>query len=69
MRFESDAQPVRRRRLLPLALLASGLLWGLEGLIVGEDRGLVVLIAIAAAYYVWRFSGRFAPDRDQGEPA
>lgn len=71
MRFFSDAPPVNRRTLLPLAVLASGLLWGLDGLIIGENRLTVTLLAVWAAYMLWRFGGRRRTGRppEEGTPA
>ena len=66
MRFDSDAQPLSRRAALPLAVLVSGLLWGLDGLIRGEDRLLVTLIAVGVAHFLWRF---LSEPTGQGEPA
>ncbi len=74
MQFFSDAQPLTRRTTLPLAVLVSGVLWGVDGLIAGEDRLLQTLIAVWIAYALWRMGGRrgSSPDPDpdeQGEPA
>jgi hypothetical protein len=74
VQFFSDAKPFTRQRTLPLAVLASGLLWGLDGLLVGEDRKLVTLGAIWLSWALWRVLSRSVRKRDaaeeeQAEPA
>jgi hypothetical protein len=75
VQFFSDAPPVTRRTVLPLAVLVSGVLYGVDGLIVGEDRLKPTLIAVWLAWALWRMlGGRYtrAADADaeeQGEPA
>jgi hypothetical protein len=66
MRFYSDSPNVLRSRLIAGAILLSGVLWSLEGLAVGDDRIVELLLAIGLSHGVWRLFGR---KRSASDPA